>query len=91
MRNAPQLVNDSDELPIGREYLDIILNYAAHLAAFKQGGAEFQATYDSYDAFVKTALAYTNRMGAQNLDFPTLVDRVKREEEQVALRQEQVA
>lgn len=91
VRNAPQLVSDSDTLPIGREYLDVILGYAAHLAAFKQGGAEFQATYGDYDAFVKTALGYTNRMGAQNFDFPTLVDRVKREEEQVALRQEQVA
>lgn len=91
VRNAPQLVDDADELPIGREYLDVILGYASHLAAFKQGGAEFQQSFDNYDAFVKSALAYTNRMSAQNLDFPTLVDRVKREEEQVTLRQEAVA
>lgn len=91
VRNAPQLVDDTDPLPIGREYLDVILGYASHLAAFKQGGAEFQQSFDNYDAFVKSALAYTNRMSAQNLDFPTLVDRVKREEEQVSLRQEQVA
>lgn len=91
VRNAPQLVDDADTLPIGREYLDVILGYAAHLAAFKQGGSEFQATFSDYDAFVKSALAYTNRMSSQNLDFPTLVDRVKREEEQVSLRQEQVA
>lgn len=91
VRNAPKLVNDSDPVPIGREYLDVILNYAAHLAAFKQGGTEFQASFSDYDAFVRTALAYNNRMNAQNIYFETLVDRSLREEKQVPLREEAVA
>lgn len=91
VRNAPKLVNDADPVPIGREYLDVILNYASHLATFKQGGAEFQATFGDYDNFVKTALAYNNRMNAQNIYFETLVDRALREEKQVPLREEAVA
>ncbi len=89
VRNAPKLVADSDLLPIGREYLTTIINYAAHLATFKQGGTEFQATWGDYDAFVKLALAYNNRMNGQNVYFETLVDRAQREEKQLPLREEQ--
>ena len=88
VRNAPKLVNDSDELPIGREYLTTIINYAAHLATFKQGGEEFRASWQDYDMFVKSAVEYNNRMNGQNLYFETLVDRALREEKQVPLKVE---
>lgn len=91
VRNAPQLVNDTDQFPLGREYLDIFLDYVCHLAAFKQGGQEFQATLPQYDAFVKAAIAYNNRMSAQNLHFDTLVDKAQQEELQQNLRTERVA
>lgn len=85
-RNAPQLV-DGNSLPLGREYLDMIVNYAEHLCRFKHGGPEFQGTFSEYDSFVKAALAYNNRMNAQNLNFPTLVDKVRQQEEQQPLRE----
>lgn len=91
VRNAPQLVNVDDPFPLGREYLDIFLDYVCHLAAFKQGGAEFQATFPQYDSFVKAAIAYNNRMSAQNLNFDTLVDKAMQQEIQQNLRTEQVA
>lgn len=91
VRNAPQLVNDADFLPIGREYLDIILNYASHLATFKQGGSEFQATLPHYQIFVKAAVGYNRRMSGQNINFETLVDREMKQENQVPLRQEDAA
>lgn len=91
VRNAPKLVNATDTLPIGREYLTLIINYAAHLATFKQGGSEFQQSWGDYDAFVKGAMEYNNRMNGQNLFFETLVDRAQREEKQVPLREEAVA
>ncbi len=90
VRNAPLLVDDSS-LPLGREYIDVILDYANHLALFKHGGPEFQSTFSAYDMFVKTALAYNNRMNAQNLNFPTLVDKAHQQEEQQALRTQEVA
>lgn len=91
VRNAPQLANDTDAFPLGREYLDIFLDYVCHLAAFKQGGQEFQATLPQYDAFVKAAIAYNNRMSAQNLHFDTLVDKAQSQEQQQSLRKERLA
>ncbi len=90
VRNAPVLVGSSP-LPFGREYQNLMIDYASHLALFKHGGQEFQATFSLYDAFVKAALAYNNRMNAQNLNFPTLVDKAHQQEEQQALRTQEVA
>lgn len=91
VRNAPQLVDVDDPFPLGREYLDIFLDYVCHLAAFKQGGQEFQMTFPQYDAFVKAAIAYNNRMSSQNLHFDTLVDKAQSQEQQQSLRREQEA
>jgi hypothetical protein len=91
VRNAPQLVSDTDTVPIGREYLDTILDYAEHLAMFKQGGAEFQATLPQYDAFVKAAMACNNRMSIQNIYFETMVDKANQQESQVQLRTDAVS
>lgn len=90
VRNAPLLV-DADNLPVGREYIDLIIDYATHLAIFKQGGADFQATLPMYDNFVKTAVAYNNRMNAQNLNFETMIDKANQQEQQQALRKEMAA
>lgn len=91
VRNAPRLVNPTDPVPLGREYIEILLNYCMHLAAFKQGGEDFKQTFQHYDAFVKAGLAYSNRMNSQNVYFETLVDRALREEKQQPLREEAVA
>jgi hypothetical protein len=91
VRRAPQLVNDTDPVPIGREYLDTIIDYAEHLAVFKQGGVEFQSTLPQYDAFVKTAMAYNNRMGVQNIYFETMVDKANQQETQLRLRSDAVS
>lgn len=90
VRNAPTLV-DGDSVPLGREYLNVIIDYAAHLAVFKQGGDEFKATLPQYETFVKTAVAYNNRMNAQNLNFPTMMDKARQQEQQQPLRQEMMA
>jgi hypothetical protein len=90
VRRAPQLVNDTDALPIGREYLDTFIDYVCHLALFKHGGPEFQASYPAYDAFVKAAMGYSNRMNSQNIYFETLVDRAQKQEAQQSLRRDAV-
>lgn len=91
VRNAPRLVADGDNVPLGREYIEILLNYCVHLAAFKQGGEDFQKTFGSYDEFVKAGLEYNNRMNSQNVYFETLVDRNLREEKQQPLREDALA
>ena len=91
IRNAPQMVNAGDSVPIGREYLNIILDYANHLAVFKQGGADFQETLPLYDSFVKGALAYNARVNAQNLNIETMLDKAQAMEKEVALRPQEEA
>src|SRR3990167_8647027 len=44
VRNAPVPSTDSTQVQLGREQLDMILDYAEHLAMFKVGGAEWRAT-----------------------------------------------
>ena len=90
VRNAPQLV-DNDPVPFGREYTDLFVDYAAHLALFKHGGDEFKATFSQYDSFVKAAIAYNNRMSSQNLNYDTLVDKARQQEQELSLRQEAAA
>lgn len=55
VRNMPVPVGDTDFLQVGREYLDSILDYAQHLASFKMGGQEFQATQAHYNRFIQAA------------------------------------
>jgi hypothetical protein len=64
MENAPVPVNNSDPVQVSREELDVILDYAQHLAAFKQGGAEFVATLPLYKNFVELALVRNERLKA---------------------------
>jgi hypothetical protein len=57
---APVPVLDGDFVQVPRDALDVILDYAIHLAAFKQGGAEFQQTLPLFDNF-RTAAGLYNR------------------------------
>src|SRR5258705_84101 len=40
VENAPVPVVDADQVQVGRDDLDAVLDYAVHLAALKMGGAE---------------------------------------------------
>lgn len=82
----PIPTSDADPLDIGREFVDAILSYAQHVAAFKQGGAEFTATIGEYKQMLKVAALQNDRLSAmafyraemeaigqlQNLDRPRL-------------------
>ena len=62
--NAPIPANDAANLQLGPEELNAILGYAEHLAMFKVGGEEFQATQPLYENFIKMAQIYKERLGA---------------------------
>jgi hypothetical protein len=61
---APVPVNDGDDVQLGREQVDMILDYAEHLAAFKMGGQEFLATVRHADNFLRESMAYNERLSA---------------------------
>jgi hypothetical protein len=64
VRNTPLPSLDSDYVQLGREQLDAILDYAQHLASFKMGGAEFEATMGKAEDFLRQAMGYNERLAA---------------------------
>lgn len=58
VQNAPVPVNDNDFVQVGRDDLDVILDYAQHLAALKMGGAEFLSTMPLFNRFMAQASIY---------------------------------
>ena len=61
IRNAP-IPAGSEDLQIGKEYLDVLLGYSTHLAMFKVGGQEFAATSHLADAFFAAAVDRNERL-----------------------------
>jgi hypothetical protein len=80
IRNAPVPTFGSDQVQIGREHLDVILDYGVHLASFKLGGAEFQATIPLYENFMRLAIEHGNRLRAEALSWESLRMVSKKEE-----------
>lgn len=58
VQNAPVPTADGDPVQVARDDLDVILDYAQHLAAFKMGGQEFLATIPLLQRFMKKAEVY---------------------------------
>jgi hypothetical protein len=80
LRNAPIPSGDGDYLEVGREELTAIVHYAQHLASFKMGGEEFQATMPHYERFWRMAALRNGRLKAAARNFAVLRDRAQREE-----------
>ncbi len=79
VRNAPIPAGDGSQVELGREELDVILDYAVHLAAFKQGGAEFVATIQHYDRMFRQAMIYNDKLRAVSSHLQVESDRAVRE------------
>jgi len=64
VRNAPIPASDGDYLQVGREQLDMILDYAEHLALYKCAGTEWHATDRNAENFIRQSLSYNERVAA---------------------------
>jgi hypothetical protein len=60
--NAPIPVDDGDSVQVSRDALDAILDYAQHLAAWKQGGDEAEEAEPLYQEFVAYAMRTNARL-----------------------------
>jgi len=65
IENAPVALVAGGCLSLSRELVDLMLDYAQHLAAFKMGGEEFVATEQLYNRFMQYAAMYSSRLGEQ--------------------------
>lgn len=79
VQNAPVPVAASDPVQVGRDDLDVILDCAQHLAAFKQGGEEFARTLPLFQRFLKAAAAYNGKLNELGEYSAMLLDLSQRE------------
>ena len=81
VQNAPVPVLGTDKVQVGREELDVLIEYAQHLALFKIGGGEFLETAPLYDNMLQMAALFNERLQAQVDYLRPMADRAVREEQ----------
>jgi hypothetical protein len=62
VQNAPLPSSLSSPVQVSRDDLDVIIDYAQHIAAFKQGGQEFLQTLPLLQRFLKQAAVYNAKL-----------------------------
>lgn len=67
IRNMPVPAADGDFLQVGRETVDAIVDYAQHLAMFKEGGAEFEQSAELMQNIIQLAATQNARIKASDL------------------------
>lgn len=80
LRNMVLPASDSDVVQVGREVVDVILDYAEHLAAFKMGGQEFSDSMPLLQRFQRVCMEWNARLRAQATHFRYLHNRQDVEE-----------
>ena len=90
LRPAPIPVNGTDIVQFGPEILDTIIAYAQHIAAFKEGGAEFTSTKLQFNDLLRLAADYNSKLSALAVFRDVLEDRSTREEDRTPRRLQEV-
>lgn len=65
VRNAPYPTTDGAYIDVAPDHLDLLLDYAEHLAAFKMGGVEWKATQRGMENFMLQAARHGRRDRAE--------------------------
>lgn len=90
VRPAPIPATDATTVQLGPEELNAIIDYAHHVASFKQGGAEFEATERQYENLLRLANVHRERLAATTRYLEPLYERTQREEDQRPRQEEAV-
>jgi hypothetical protein len=80
--NAPIPTSGAQEIQVPRDVMDAILDEAEHLAQFKRGGAEFEASLALHQSFMATAKRWDQRGRLEGIFPVTLRSDTPREEVQ---------
>lgn len=62
VENAPVPTVDADYIQLGRDDLDVVIDYAQHLASLKMGGEEFSVTIPLFKRFMNQAQIYNAKL-----------------------------
>jgi hypothetical protein len=64
----PLLVDDADTVQLPREYHELLVDFAHHLAMLKTSGAEFAMTIGAYKDLLEAAMEFNQRLQARAAD-----------------------
>ena len=78
--NAPIPTSGSQEIQVPRDVMDAILDEAEHLACFKKGGSEFEASLSLHKSFLATAKRWDTRNRMEGIFASTLRNDKPRED-----------
>lgn len=78
-----------DQIQVGKEHVDVIIDYAEHLAAFKMAGSEFESTVPHLERMMRSAMQMNDRLRAAAKNFDIL--RERREQRQRPQEEEAAA
>jgi hypothetical protein len=67
-------------IQIGNEIIDVVLDYAQHLAYIKEGIEEIKSSVHQYKSMLALAATQNDRLRAQSNNFDVLSDRTMRDE-----------
>src|ERR1041384_2187459 len=76
--NADIPASDSATVNLSDDMLDCIVDEAAHMAAFKEGGAEFAATIPNHQRFLRLAAEVSGKFDADALMPDMLKDKARK-------------
>lgn len=85
---ASPIYTDVDSVQIGREQLDMILDYAEHLALFKVGGGEWHATERQANNFLMQSITYNQRISAAARAIFSAAEQSQRQKQEIPRRVE---
>jgi hypothetical protein len=86
VRRTPIPANGSVQVQIGREQVDMVLDYAEHLALFKAMGAEWKATLKQAQNFLVQAMTYNQRISAAVRSSMAVADQSQRQKTETTRR-----
>lgn len=80
VRNAVLPDSDADHLQVDASWIDALLDYCEHLALFKCGGVEWQATVPHYERMMRLAADYNSKLKAASGEFEILATESSQQE-----------
>jgi hypothetical protein len=82
VRKAPLPTDDTTALELSYDIADVVLGYAEHLAAFKMGGQEFEATMPMYQRIMLAAALNNDRLRSSAANYDVFAGTALREQKQ---------
>jgi len=79
VRDAPVPTADGTQIQLGREELEAVLGYAEHLAMFKVGGPEWEASARYWNNMLQMSLSYNERLAAASRYAVPMADQSRNE------------